>query len=142
MNYFTVPLVATGTYYSGIAPDTTVEQLLSMFLMNEGYTLSYVNMNGAAKDPASKVATGDMFIVLDGAGASVYTGTLFIRGDSNGDGNISSADLTLITHYILGDGSLSASGTMASDANKDGKVNSADLTVIVRHILQTAPIVQ
>lgn len=141
-NYFTVPLMQMGTYYYGIEPDTTVEQLAALFTINEGYSFAYKNMNGEPKDASSKVATGDMFQIMDGSGNVVYTGTMLLRGDANGDGNISAADLTLITHFVLGEGTLSAAGTMAADANKDGKVSAADLTVIVKHVLQESRIVQ
>ena len=141
-NFFSVPLVSTGSYYSGIEPDTTVEQLLALFTLHEGYGITYLNMNAEAKAPTDKIATGDLFCITDPTGAVVYTGTILLRGDANGDGNISAADLTLITHVILGESSLSAAGNMAADANKDGKVTAADLTVIVHHILQSGRIVQ
>lgn len=142
VNYFEVDLPCTDTYYSGIEPGTTVKNLVSMFRVTEGYTLSYQNMNGKVKEENEKVATGDLFLILDQEEKPVYTGTIFIRGDANGDGNISAADLTLMTHFILGEGELSHAGLLAGDANQDGKVNAADLTVTIHHILGSGKIVQ
>ncbi len=142
VNYFEVDLPSSDNYYSGVEPGTKVEDLIAKFTVTEGYVLVYQNMNGKDKDGKEKVATGDLFLIQDEEGKTVYIGTIFIRGDANGDGNISAADLTLMTHFILGEGELSHAGLLAGDANKDGKVNAADLTVTIHHILKQGTIVQ
>ena len=141
-NYFHTSLVNEENFFSGIDPESTVADVKALFEMNEGFSLVYYNMNGMDKDDTTKVNTGDLIQILDAEGKTVYIGSLFIRGDANCDGKISSADLTLIAHFILGDGSLSEAGKHAADANKDGKVSAADLTLISRHILQEGQIVQ
>lgn len=140
--YFTTSLPSTENFYGGIEPGTTVAAAKALFTMADGYTLTYVNMNGQGKDDAAAICTGDLIQVEDASGSVVYIGALFIRGDANCDGKISSADLTLISRYILGEGTLSASGMQGADANNDGKINAADLTLISRHILQLNKITQ
>ncbi|MBR5975449.1 MAG: cadherin-like beta sandwich domain-containing protein [Clostridiales bacterium] len=141
-NYFHTDLTAEENYFGGIDPDSTVGDIKARFEMLEGFELHYFNMNGMDKDDSTQVSTGDLIQIVDADGNTVYIGALFIRGDANGDGKISSADLTLIARSILGEGSLSEAGRHAADANKDGRVTAADLTLISKHILQEGQIVQ
>ena len=141
-NYFATSLFNEENFFGGIEPDSTVGDVKALFEMQDGYTLSYFNMNGMDMDDSANVHTGDLIQILDAEGKTVYIGALFIRGDANCDGKISSADLTLIAHYVLGEGSLSEAGRHAADANKDGKVTASDLTRISRHILDESHIEQ
>lgn len=134
-SYFTTTLASEGNFLGGIEPGTTAGAVKSMFTLTDGYTLTYVNMNGQAKDDATAVCTGDLIEICDASGKKVYICALFIRGDANCDGKISAADLTLICRYILGEGNVSEAGKHAADANKDGKITAADLTRICKHIL-------
>ncbi len=141
-SYFTTDLVSTENYFSGIQPDSTVGDLKARFTMSEGYTVDYLNMNGQPKADTERVATGDLIQIMDSQGAPVYISAVFIRGDANCDGKISSADLTLIARYILQEGNLTGAGMMGADANHDGKLTAADLTLISKHILQEMTITQ
>jgi hypothetical protein len=51
--------------------------------------------------------------------------------DVNQDGKVSTADLTPVIDYILGNGQLSS----CLDVNRDGKVSTSDLTPIIDYIL-------
>lgn len=141
-NYFTTDLASNENFFGGIAPDTTVADVKARFTTTEGYVLNYLNMNGQPKADTDKVATGDLIQFVDAEGKPVYMGAVFIRGDANCDGKISSADLTIIVRYILKEGSLTGAGINGADANKDGKVSSADLTVICKHVLKELEISQ
>lgn len=141
-SYFTCSIAAEGNFFGGVEPGTTVGAVKAMFTLADGYTLTYVNMNGQTKDDSTAVCSGDLVEIMDASGKKVYIGALFIRGDANCDGKISAADLTLICRYILGESSLSEAGKHAADGNKDGKISAADLTRICKHILQESTIVQ
>ena len=141
-SYFTTDISYADDFFGGVTPDTTVAELKARLEMKEGYTLNYFNMNAEEKGEEDRVASGDLIQILDSEGNAVYIGTLFIRGDANGDGKISSADLTLIARYIMDEGSLSGAGQMAADANGDGKISSADLTKISKYILDEGDISQ
>ena len=56
------------------------------------------------------------------------------RGDANGDGNVTVADLTAIAHHVLGNTPESFSEE-AADANRDGQVNVADYTAVAHLLL-------
>jgi hypothetical protein len=56
------------------------------------------------------------------------------RGDANGDGSVTVADMTAIAHYILGHTPSNFSEESA-DANRDGKINVADYTAVAHLLL-------
>ena len=56
------------------------------------------------------------------------------RGDANGDGNLTVADLTAIAHHVTGNTPNGFSET-AADANQDGLVNVADYTAVAHLLL-------
>lgn len=140
--YFTTGVPAFGNFFGGFALGTPVSNVKDAFKMVDGYTLNYLNMNGIAKTDTETICTGDLVQVLDAEGKSVYVAVVFTRGDANCDGKITSADLTLIARYILGNGTLTEAGIYGADANKDGKVSAADLTMISRYLLSLGNIVQ
>ena len=141
-NYFTTTLPNQENFFGGIEPGTTVGETKAMFQVAEGYKITQTNQNGQVRSDSKIVCTGDMIVIKDAEGKTVYIATLFIRGDSNCDGKISAADLTLIARSILGKGTLTAAGMNAGDANKDNKVNAADLTVIARYLLKKGELKQ
>ena len=57
-----------------------------------------------------------------------------VVGDVNGDGTVTSADITALYDYLL-DNDMTFYGT--SDLNNDGSVTSADITVIYNILLGT-----
>ncbi len=141
-SYFTTTLASEGNFIGGITPGTTAGDVKAMFTLAEGYTLTYVNMNGQSKDDATAVCSGDLIEIMDAEGKKVYICALFVRGDANCDGKISAADLTLICRYILGEGNINEAGKHAADSNKDGKISAADLTRICKHVLGEVTIEQ
>ena len=54
-----------------------------------------------------------------------------IKGDSNGDGVVSSKDNTLLRRYLAG-WDIEGLNLEASDINGDGEVNSKDVTYLAR----------
>lgn len=141
-NYFSTTIPNNEVFFGGISPESSVAGVKALFTVKDGYSLTYLNMNGQPKDDAALISTGDLVEILDSTGKVVYVGAVFIRGDANCDGKISSADLTIISRYILGIGTLTDAGKCGADANKDGKVSAADLTLISRYILKLSTITQ
>ncbi|HHX17974.1 MAG TPA: glycoside hydrolase, partial [Clostridium sp.] len=62
----------------------------------------------------------------------------YVLGDVNGDSYINSADLTLISRYILEviDEFPSLEGENAADINNDGIINSFDYSLLKKHLLE------
>ena len=56
-----------------------------------------------------------------------------IRGDVNGDGSVSIADVTSLIKYLLG--STSGVNADAADCNQDSKVTIADVTTLINYLL-------
>ena len=55
----------------------------------------------------------------------------YVRGDVNGDGSVSIADVTTLVNIVLGKGG----DSVASDVNGDGSVSIADVTTLVNIVL-------
>ena len=55
----------------------------------------------------------------------------YLRGDTNGDGNVNMDDATFVTDIILG----KEDATEAADVNGDGVVNMPDVMFIINNIL-------
>ena len=59
-----------------------------------------------------------------------------VRGDVNGDGSITIADVTALVNIILGTDNANASANDAADMNEDGSITIADVTMLVNMILE------
>ena len=68
--------------------------------------------------------------------------TVIIRGDTNGDGEVTAIDLLMVRKVILKSFSLSGCYLTAADVNADGKVSAVDLLMIRKHILKAYKIIQ
>ena len=56
---------------------------------------------------------------------------LIVTGDTNGDGKLTSADISGVTNHRLGLKILEGAYLQAADVNYDGKITSADKSAIV-----------
>lgn len=59
----------------------------------------------------------------------------FMRGDTNGDGQVNGRDLANVQMHILGIKTLSGDTFTRADTNSDGQVNGRDLANVQMHIL-------
>ncbi|MBO6061702.1 MAG: dockerin type I repeat-containing protein, partial [Clostridia bacterium] len=53
-----------------------------------------------------------------------------LPGDANGDGILSSADLSALFAYVMNAGSLTEQGLINADVNGDGLINTVDVTIL------------
>ena len=58
-----------------------------------------------------------------------------MRGDTNGDGKINSADALAIQKHIVESRELKKAYLDAADINRDGRVNSLDVLYVQKHIV-------
>ncbi len=110
------------TTVGGVAPGTTVAQLLSAMTQGE-YLCVY---RGEEKlEPTQTVGTGMRLCVADDE-----TGTLsrliVVRGDINGDGAVSVTDMLCIKSHLLGKSTLEGAAAEAADLNADGAISITD----------------
>ncbi|MGI6325680.1 MAG: dockerin type I repeat-containing protein [Saccharofermentanales bacterium] len=69
-------------------------------------------------------------------GAVVKSYTVILYGDVNGDGRISSADLSRTFAHVLRKASLTGAFSTAADVDRNGRISSADLARIFSHVLR------
>ena len=65
---------------------------------------------------------------------------LAIKGDANGDGRITNADITALNAANMKKSSLDAAQEFACDINGDGKITNADVTGLNAANLKKSPI--
>ena len=112
-------------YIYGIDLDLDEKELMSDYLKVTG--------DGYAKVSSSVIGTGTtvtLYSSKDDSVVAVYTIVIF--GDLNGDGLVTSSDITLLKRFINGIASEGEAPTvyMAADLNNDGTVSSTDLTYV------------
>lgn len=58
-----------------------------------------------------------------------------LKGDTNGDNMVNSADVNLLYRAVMGYVTLTDEQMILADVNKDGKVNSADVNLLYRFVM-------
>jgi beta-N-acetylglucosaminidase len=91
-------------------------------------------------DPNQRAVTGlvgtGCQVQLIHNGAVVKSYTVILYGDVNGDGRISSADLSRTFDHVLRKTSLTGAFAVAADVDRNGRISSADLARIFSHVLR------
>ena len=75
---------------------------------------------------------GDGTNIIDDGGGSSASG---IKGDLNGDGNISAVDIVKVQRLIVGLDALTDDALARGDINGDGKISAIDVVKLQRHIV-------
>jgi len=119
-------------FMSGIKEETTTTKL------NNTITKEYPNVSVKITDKdgkttTGKLKTGDKIKVKTNSEEKTYT--IVIKGDTNGDGKITTLDLLRVQKHILNYSKLTNEYFEACDTNYDGKVNTLDLLRVQKHIL-------
>lgn len=128
---------------SKVVPGTNVSTFSSGITLLNGGQLEFLNATGSViSQPDHIMASGDRVRILDASSNPVYDYPIVIYGDANGDGKISSSDLTIICRHVLKKTTLTGIAAIAADVNRDGKISSSDLTIICRHVLKKSTIEQ
>jgi len=128
-----------GTYITGVAPETTVEDFLSKFTA-EGCELKVLTPND--EEHTGLVGTGHKLAAYV-EGELVSIKEVVIYGDVNSDGKIMMSDLLAINRHLIGTIKLSDARLMAGDVNKkDDGATMSDLLAINRHLIGTILITQ
>ena len=127
-------LKASGNMLQGIAPDSTVNDIVGK--ISTTAVVKIYNKQGVELSGGDKAGTGATVKLFNNGNVfSEYKIVVF--GDANGNGQVNSADLLVIQRYILKLQLLSTEESVAARITKDGKApTSADLLKIQRHILK------
>lgn len=120
------------SYLYGISVGTTASSMSTKIkAISTAATVTVKNSSGTTK--TGTLVTGDK-ITITSAGET-KTFEIVIYGDSNGDGEISIADLLRTQKIILNEVTVSNVYLKAADNNKDGSVTILDLLRVQKHIL-------
>ena len=120
-------------YLTNIKVHTTYDDLRNKITLASGYSvqIDYIEKNGK-----KLLYTGGIVKIMHGS--TVYKEfTIVVIGDTNGDGEINSADLLRIRQHLLRTKLLTGAYFLASDVNPDTNINSADLLRVRQHLLGT-----
>ena len=99
----------------------------------EGLKLTYDNTNVTIQnvDGTATIALAevqDMYFSNEAGGGDL------IRGDVNGDGKVSIADVTTLINYLLAEDATGIN-VDAIDCNQDGNESIADVTALINYLL-------
>lgn len=124
---------------TGVQPLTSVSKFIADLGLYGGASAYVTNASGK-KVTSGNMAAGYMLNLTVNGVQSKYT--VIIRGDTNGDGEVTAIDLLMVRKVILKSFSLSGCYLTAADVNADGKVSAVDLLMIRKHILKAYKIIQ
>jgi hypothetical protein len=111
---------------TGAPEKTTVEDLLANFESAEAIVAS---KNGITLDSSAIVGTGTMLSAGD------LTAYVIIKGDTDGNGEVSSTDYLQIKSHFIGKIVLEGFQLLAADANDSGSLDSTDYLQIKSYFL-------
>lgn len=95
-------------------------------------TVTVTKSDGTIKAKSDYVMTGDKLTV----GGNTYT--IAVKGDLNGDGNISITDYRMIKQHLLGVKPISGNVNVAADINSDGSLTIGDYRLIKQNLLNVS----
>ena len=137
----TVPeLTLTGctigsSYITGASYGTDISALLEAAAVTNGGSVQIESVAGAKKTSGS-ICTGDVLKLFYASGNLFRQYSFSVRGDLNGDGEITLKDLLAVQKHLLNISFASGASLTAADANGDGSVNLRDLLAIQKHLLK------
>jgi len=116
-------------YIDLVSPNTTLDEYLTHFELGNGYS---VNVDLGDK---TYIYTGSTTkIIFNNAVLAEYTNV--VRGDINGDANISALDYVKVKNHIMGTNILSSMlELLAADANNDNSISATDYVRIKNIIM-------
>lgn len=114
----------TSNLVTNIKPNTSIEEIKSKLITNEEYEI-LTKSGQVVKD--EKIGTGMKIKFKTG---KVYE--IVVRGDANGDGKMSTTDITKLKKHIIKQENLEGCYGKAVDINNDGKTSVTDLAKMKR----------
>ncbi|MDD6880224.1 MAG: dockerin type I domain-containing protein, partial [Firmicutes bacterium] len=124
-----------GSEITGVGFNTSVDSFKSNISVPSGHSFKVLDKNGNEMTTGN-VGTNTKVVVYNGSQA-VTSIPIIIKGDANGDGKVSSADVLFAQRYIINTYNLSGAYLKGADVNGDGKVSSVDVLFMQRSIIGT-----
>ena len=120
-------------YLYGLAAGSTITHLTEQFINPTGLLRVYTWDNKLVTEGSAKVATGMRLQLYDGS--VIDEREIVVRGDINGDGQITALDLLQVKQHLLGRGKLVSSAQEAGRISGQETVSALDLLQMKRHLL-------
>lgn len=126
--------ISEENYVTKINEGTKLSNITVNITLADGIKIISKDINGNELNNDSLIGTGTTVSILEGE-EELAKYTVIVRGDSSGDGKITSSDYVIIKNNIMGAATLSDMKKLGADVNKDGKVSSSDYVLIKNHIM-------
>ncbi len=97
--------------------------------------LEFTDIDEQKLEESDKAGTGAYVRLLDEDSRVIDSLRIVVLGDYNGDGNISSMDVSGVARSLLGKESPEQVQLVAVDVNGDGNVNNRDAAMIARYLV-------
>ena len=117
----------------GIGEKVSYSTFIKNITVTDG-RLDVVNSSGAVITSGT-MSTGMKAVLYDSKGEKLSEYSIVVRGDTNGDGKINSADALAIQKHIVESRELKNAYLDAADINGDVRVNSLDVLYVQKHIV-------
>lgn len=117
----------------GIGEKVSYSTFLKNITVTDG-RLDVVNSSGTVITSGT-MSTGMKAVLYNSKGEKLSEYSIVVRGDTNGDGKINSADALAIQKHIVESRELKNAYLDAADINRDGRVNSLDVLYVQKHIV-------
>lgn len=132
----TSSVYSIGTYITGVDFETSVKTFKSNLNISSGCSLKVIS-SGGSEMTSGNVGTGTKAVLYDKSGKAIKSYYVVVKGDVNGDGKVTSADVLFTQRHIIKTYTLSGAYFYGADINGDGKVSSVDVLYMQRHIIGT-----
>lgn len=115
----------------GISGGETVEEIKGNIESNG--TVTIVNRDGEEIEEGEKVGTGSKVIITKEEETVEYM--VIVKGDINGDGEVTTTDLQQLVDSIIGKNVIEEQYNKAIDLDEDGQITITDVSLLRKHIL-------
>lgn len=127
---------------TGVPLGTTAESFLNNFELSGGASLKALSPDETELSAQDKTGTGTILQLLDKHEAVADTFTVVVKGDINGDGEITITDLVKAKRHLAGLENYTGVYQIAGDVSNTGAISITDVVKICRHIAGLERIVQ
>lgn len=108
-----------------------IDEIKNIFL--SANSLASVSITDNKNVETNKVATGNKVILKVGEETKEYS--IVVYGDTNGDGEVTAVDYSIVKNSIMGSYALEGAFKKAADVNYDGSVSAVDYSNIKNYIM-------
>lgn len=127
-------LVLDDYILSNIPLGTIASSVQSSIIVNNAYSISIISDAGSELAQNDKIGTGSKIRINNIYGQTVLEYTARIKGDLNGDGNITITDLVKAKRHLALIAPVEGIYAEAADITRSGFIGITDIVKICRHI--------